>query len=316
MSDRNPTGQNPAQPSRFGEDRKVRCEDWEDLIVEALDGTLSIGDSAAFDQHRRECAACSQMFEEVRRGAAWLRFLDGEPEMPPELLAKILASTSGNAVGRLPLSSVSGIPRRPALVPVWYRIAPLAKRVVEPRLIMTAAMAFFSIALTLNLAGVKLSEVRASDLQPSAMRTNLTRRYYSAKEQGVKYYDNLRFVYEMEARVRELRRTTESEPARPPAPPPPRQSPSSRNGSGTQQRPDSSVGGSAPQREGKPLPAQTPSTEGTVLVNQILRSGHEPQLKTRIRVLRLQALLNVRTHDSAPGICHRKTRAQAEGSLA
>lgn len=316
MSERNPTGQNPPQPPRFGEGRKVRCEDWEGLIAEALDGTLSTGDSAAFEQHRRECPACSQMLEEVRRGAAWLGFLDGEPEMPPELLAKILARTSGMAAGSTPLSSVSGVSRRATLVPVWHRISPLAKRIVEPRLIMTAAMAFFSIALTLNLAGIKLSEVRASDLRPSAMRTNLTRRYYSAKEQGVKYYDNLRFVYEMEARVRELRRTTESEPAHSPARPPQRQSPSSRNSSGTQQTPDSNVGGSAPERERKPSPTQRQSTEDAVLVNQILRRGHKPQLKTPTRAFLPQTFLNVRTEDSVPGICSCKTRAQAEGSLA
>ena len=33
---------------------------------------------------------------------------------------------------------------------------------------MTAAMAFFSIALTLNLTGIKLTEVRAADLTPFA----------------------------------------------------------------------------------------------------------------------------------------------------
>ena len=31
---------------------------------------------------------------------------------------------------------------------------------------MTAAMAFFSIALTLNLTGIKLTEIRAADLRP------------------------------------------------------------------------------------------------------------------------------------------------------
>ena len=33
---------------------------------------------------------------------------------------------------------------------------------------MTAAMAFFSIALTLNLTGIKLTEMRAADFSPRA----------------------------------------------------------------------------------------------------------------------------------------------------
>ena len=82
---------------------------------------------------------------------------------------------------------------------------------------MTLAMAFFSIAQTLNLTGVKVTDLRAADFQPSRLRANLTRTYYSTNEQVTKYYKNLRLVYEMESRVRELRRSsTDTEPA--PAP--------------------------------------------------------------------------------------------------
>ena len=73
---------------------------------------------------------------------------------------------------------------------------------------MTAAMAFFSIALTLNLTGIKVTQLRAADFQPSRLRATLTRQYYSTNEQVTKYYENLRLVYEMESRVRELRRST------------------------------------------------------------------------------------------------------------
>ena len=88
---------------------------------------------------------------------------------------------------------------------------------------MTAAMAFFSIALTLNLAGIKLTQLRPADFQPSRLRANLTRQYYSTNEQVTKYYENLRLVYEMESRVRELRRTTEAEPSPSPQQTPKRQ---------------------------------------------------------------------------------------------
>jgi hypothetical protein len=88
---------------------------------------------------------------------------------------------------------------------------PVLRQVFEPRLLMTAAMAFFSIALTLNLTGIKLSEVHAADLRPSRMKATLARQYYSTNEQLMKYYENLRVVYEMESRVRELRRSTEQE---------------------------------------------------------------------------------------------------------
>jgi hypothetical protein len=73
-------------------------------------------------------------------------------------------------------------------------------------------MAFFSIALTLNLAGVRITDLRLSALTPASMENNLTRQFYGAKSQMVRYYDNLRFVYEVESKMRELRRDEETAP--------------------------------------------------------------------------------------------------------
>ena len=70
---------------------------------------------------------------------------------------------------------------------------------------MTTAMAFFSIALTLNLVGVRLTNIRLSDLRPTAIRSYMERRITTASVPFVRYYDHLRFVYEVQSRVRELR---------------------------------------------------------------------------------------------------------------
>jgi hypothetical protein len=72
---------------------------------------------------------------------------------------------------------------------------------------MTAAMAFFSIALTLNLTGVRLSNLRWADFRPASIRAYMERRLTTASVPIVRYYDHLRFVYEVESRMRELRRT-------------------------------------------------------------------------------------------------------------
>jgi hypothetical protein len=85
------------------------------------------------------------------------------------------------------------------------------RRFAEPRLLMTAAMAFFSIALTLNLTGVRLSSLRLADLRPAAVRSFMERRLTTASVPIVRYYDHLRFVYEVESRMRELRRGGEGE---------------------------------------------------------------------------------------------------------
>jgi hypothetical protein len=212
------------QNKQLGEPGRVlRCDEWENLLADALDGSLSAADEAAFARHHRECALCAQMLKETEQGRSWMQYLAEEPEVPAGLLNKILARTSGPQPGVA--APALSLPPRPA----WHRVMlPAVRQVLEPRLMMTAAMAFFSIALTLNLAGIKVTDLRAADLQPSRLRANITRSYYSTNEQVTKYYKNLRLVYEMESRVRELRRTTESEPAPQQAPKTP-----ARDGSGS-----------------------------------------------------------------------------------
>ena len=76
---------------------------------------------------------------------------------------------------------------------------------------MTAAMAFFSIALTLSMTGVKITGIKMADLKPASVRLVVEKRIMTASTPIVRYYDHLRFVYEVESRMRELRRSTDSE---------------------------------------------------------------------------------------------------------
>ncbi len=79
--------------------RVLRCDEWENLIADALDGTLPAADAAAFARHHGECALCAQMLKETQQGKAWIEYLAVEPEVPADLLKKILARTSGRGLG-------------------------------------------------------------------------------------------------------------------------------------------------------------------------------------------------------------------------
>jgi hypothetical protein len=68
-------------------------------------------------------------------------------------------------------------------------------------------MAFFSIALTMNLTGVRLLDLRASDLRPSSLK----RDYHDANARVVRYYEGLRVVYELESRVHDFEGATDNE---------------------------------------------------------------------------------------------------------
>ncbi len=100
---------------------------------------------------------------------------------------------------------------------------------MQPRLAMTAAMAFFSIALTLNLTGVRITQLRASDFTPSSIK----RSFYDANAKVVRSIDNLRVVYELESRVHDLQRDSDSNTT-----PAPESAPAPQNTPSGDQQPD------------------------------------------------------------------------------
>ncbi|MGA2350520.1 MAG: zf-HC2 domain-containing protein [Terracidiphilus sp.] len=191
------------------------CGQWEILLADALDGLLKPEDEAGFTAHMAVCPDCAALFEEARRGCEWLEFLAQEPEVPSGLLDRILAQTGpGHAIG-YGLAAGNGyvLPMPAVLIPAWQRpgLVSQVRRYAAPRLMMTAAMAFFSIAMTLNMTGVRLSSLRISDLRPSAIRSLMERRLTMASTPIIRYYDHSRLVYEVRTTVRELRRTTQGE---------------------------------------------------------------------------------------------------------
>ena len=91
------------------------------------------------------------------------------------------------------------------------KVRPVFAAVAQPRFAMSFGMAFFSVTLMLNVTGFRLTNLRHVDLRPSSV----VRSYYETTGRLVKYYQNIRFVYEIETRVRELKRaaTPEEKPS-------------------------------------------------------------------------------------------------------
>jgi len=185
------------------------CGQWETLLADALDGLLRPEDEAVFSSHMASCAACTALFDESRQGRAWLELIGPEPEVPEGLLDKILAQTGPEHTSEYKLATAGNVVSMP--VPAWQKPGMMGRirRFAEPRLLMTAAMAFFSIALTLNMTGVRLTDFRLSNLRPSAVRSFMERRLTMASTPIIRYYDHLRLVYEVESRVKEMRRNSQ-----------------------------------------------------------------------------------------------------------
>ena len=186
----------------------MECTEFEALLSEALDGNgqLSGARKESFEAHRRVCAICGPMFAEVQAGRQWLRTLAVETIEPPtHLVHNILAATSG-VVSRRPVATTAGERTTPfgERAREWWDslFTPTAAFVRQPRFVMSFGMIFFTFSLALNVAGVKATDVAKVDLRPTALR----HAYNDAQIKVVKYYDNIRFVYEIESKVRELKR--------------------------------------------------------------------------------------------------------------
>jgi hypothetical protein len=196
----------------------IECTEFEMLLTDALEGQLSPARKEGFEAHRRVCAICGPLFAEVQTGRQLLRALALEPVEPPaHLVHNILAATSGVASTRaLAVRPDGRATRSGERVREWWDsfsasyFRPVAAFARQPRFVMSFGMIFFSFSMVATLAGVKPSDVAKVNLRPSALR----HAYNDAQIKVVKYYDNIRFVYEIESKVRELKRAnTPAEPA-------------------------------------------------------------------------------------------------------
>lgn len=196
------------------EDNRMSCSEFDALLSQAIDGTLAGEKLALFEAHGRVCQLCGPLLSEAEAGHTWLKSM-AEVEPPAELVTNILLGTSGivsakrHVAGKLEPASWLGRLRD------WAGIigSPIVAMARQPRFAMSFGMAFFTLSVTLSLAGVKLSDIRHMDLRPSAIR----RTYYETSGRVVKYYENIRFVYEIESRVRQFKEA--ATPAEQPAAP-------------------------------------------------------------------------------------------------
>ena len=152
----------------------MQCGEFDALLNEALDGTLTGPKLESFQAHARVCAVCGPLLSEADAGRRWLKSLT-EVEPPPNLVHNILVATTGYESKRTAVRAQSA-PSWTDKYTAWLRpvFAPVLAVSRQPRFAMSFGMAFFSLSISLSLAGVKVSDVRHVDLRPSAIK----RTYY------------------------------------------------------------------------------------------------------------------------------------------
>ncbi|HEY2845456.1 MAG TPA: zf-HC2 domain-containing protein [Bryobacteraceae bacterium] len=183
----------------------MNCTDAEILLADYVDGTLHGEPRSALEAHLAGCAACAGL---ARDSAAAVAFMEraAEVEAPPELVTRVLfelTAGSSRAVIRPSLA------RR--LFGRWL------EPVLQPRFAMGMAMTVLSFAMIGRFTHVR--QLTPSDLDPVKVWTAAEDRVARWYNRGVKYYDSLRVVYEIETRLKEW--AEEQPAAQADAPPPP-----------------------------------------------------------------------------------------------
>jgi len=182
----------------------MECSEFEALLAEALDATLPAEKRQTFDAHGQSCRVCGPLYAEAWDGMLLMQSLT-EMEPPKNLVHNILAATSRKDVATEALAETEKLSW---LERLNRSLRPRMAGLLHSRFAASFAMAFFSLSITLTLAGVKISDVKNVDFHPTALRKSAVLGFTHVEAKVTSYYENLRLVYQVQARVRELKKNT------------------------------------------------------------------------------------------------------------
>jgi anti-sigma factor RsiW len=176
----------------------MNCADIEILLADYQDGTLAADQKSAIESHLSSCKACEELARDVAGAVAFMERAS-DITAPPELVTRILFEISSG-------------PSHAAVKPSWMRRifgnrigGKLLEPVLQPKYAMGMAFTLLSFAMLGRFAGIEVRGLTLSDLDPVKVWTATEDRVTRTWQRGVKYYESLRLVYEIESRVKEWR---------------------------------------------------------------------------------------------------------------
>ncbi len=180
----------------------------ENLVSDYLEGQLEAARRSQLEAHLAGCRQCQQTVADVRRVLELCQASE-DLEPAPWLVTKIVLATVGE--------------RKPSL---REQIAAYFRPVLQPRFAYSLAMAVFSFSIIINAAGINLRHLTLEDLNPRTWVRRADRSGHLLYARAEKFCYDLRVVYEIESRLRQLRPQSgppsseqEKEAPKPDAPP-------------------------------------------------------------------------------------------------
>ena len=190
----------------------------ENLVSEYLEGQLDVTRRLEFEAHVGTCPGCRELLVGVRQVIEYCREAE-DPELAPWLVPKILLATIGE--------------RQPTL---FERLAGFLRPGLQARVVYGVAMTVFSASIIINAAGINLRQFTLADLNPRTWVHRADRTGHLLYARAEKFYYDLRVVYEIESRLRQLHQQSGQE------------SQGSSDQPGQPSKPDSAPGGSTDKK--------------------------------------------------------------------
>ncbi len=179
----------------------MNCADLEILLCDYVDGTLHGEQKNLVAAHLAGCEACAEL---ARDAGAALAFVErvAVVEPPPDLLTRIQFDLQ---TGRIPAPAKQSAVRR--FLGRWL------EPVLQPRFAMGMAMTVLSFAMLGRISGLQVRQLKPSDLEPAKIWQSLDDRAHRVYDRAVKYYENLRWVYAIQTRLKDWNEA--ADPAKP-----------------------------------------------------------------------------------------------------
>jgi putative zinc finger protein len=176
----------------------MTCAEAEILICDDLDGTLTGARKAELQRHLADCAACRELARDAGLAVGFMERA-AEVEPPPELMTKILFEQPWRRQ-----QSWSAGARH------WVRR--LLQPVMQPKFAMGMAMTILSLSLLAHRV-LPSGQWKPENFNPVKVWASLDDSIYRGWQRTVKFYDSIRFIYQIRARLQEWNQQQDEEQA-------------------------------------------------------------------------------------------------------
>ncbi len=171
----------------------MKCQQIEILLCDYVEGSLDQAGRQAVESHLPHCPSCAELARDSAAALAFLENIDAV-EPPAELITSILFRSPA---GVEPVT----VPSRSQGILAWLK--GIFQPVLQPKFAMGMAMTILSFSMIGRLAGIEQRPLTAADLNPVKIWSETDVKVQRAWDRAVKYYENLRLVYEIQNRLQE-----------------------------------------------------------------------------------------------------------------